>query len=129
MQRNPNQYTEMSSLHEQESQDSDSKWTSEKGSTSEQLASSSDSNLQTTLQESFGNLNPNWQVFNHLKIKAKQLARSNRQMRAELEDIGDPLLKNCHQLTDYLRQKEKTTKFVNEDTRKAYKKILFKHPE
>ena len=60
------------------------------------------------------------QLMDHLKTKARELERSNRQMRAELEEIGDPLTKNSHQLTDHLRRRDSTIKFANEHSKKAF---------
>ena len=73
------------------------------------------------------NLNPNYQNNNisaqrdldTLSTMLRDLRRSNKQMRCELEDIGDPLLRNSHQLTDHLRRKDKTTQFANEHNKKV----------
>ena len=61
-----------------------------------------------------------WQGLDNLKTKARELERSNKQMRRELEDLGDPLQKTTHQLTDYLRRRDNMTKFSNEHMRKAF---------
>ena len=53
-----------------------------------------------------------------LSTMLKELRRSNKQMRGELEDIGDPSARNSHQLRDHLRRRDKTTQFANEHNKK-----------
>ena len=61
-----------------------------------------------------------------LDTAANELHRSNRQIKNELDDIEEPESKKIHQLTDYMRRRDNTTRFANDHVRKAFvfKKLL-----